>query len=141
MPTQIVDDFGSWEELGVVQPVFEDWLTFPDFTRSPSELIRLQFIFDEFDSNSYGYIRCKYELDNTYAFGRWLRFYPKLQPELMKYPHPSDLVAAKSNPRRIYQVMKRHRRRSKIGTLRSTLWSVNLNVFNENLSDDSENSN
>ena len=131
MPIQIVDGLGTWDELGTVEPVFEDWLTFPDYTYSNSTLLRLIFSFERFDLNSYGFIRCKYESQNTFAIGRWIRFYPKLEPEIIRYPHPEDIANLKGDFKRIYQVLKRHRQRRFNGTLAATPWSVNLNVSNE----------
>lgn len=141
MAIQIVDGFGEWDDLGTVEPVFEDWLTFPDFTNSSSTLLRLTYLFEEFDQNSYGFIRCKYEAENTFAIGRWLRFYPKFEDEFIRYPHSEDLLALKGDFKRIYQVMKRHRRRRFNGTFAATLWSVNLNVCTDQVDEIPNNSN
>lgn len=131
MPIEIVDGFGSWDDLGIVQPVFEEWITFPDFSYSLSTLIRLNYLFEEFDQNSYGYIRCKYETANTSAIGRWIKFYPKSQSDFLDYPHPDNSTEFKDNTKLIFQVLKRHRFRRRIGTLKASLWEVNLNVHRD----------
>ncbi len=139
MPIQIVDDFGAWDDLGSKQPEFETWLSFPDYTESKSSLLRIRSSFETFDRNSYGYLRCVYTVSAISIMGRWVRFYPKLEDEFLIYPHPEDLEELKSNPIRRFQVMKRHRYRRKIGTLRSTLWSVNVLVCNEDLTNNNNN--
>ncbi len=53
MPTQIVDDFGAWDVLGTVQPIFEQWVEFPDYTESFSNLCRLIFVGDLENIRSY----------------------------------------------------------------------------------------
>ena len=133
MPIQVVDDFGAWDDLGTVEPVFEQWLDFPDYTESTSGLLRLFFSALEFDKETYAYIRCVYEVSTTYMVGRWIRIYPKFEPESIIYPHPEDLAGLKSIPRRFYQIQKRHRLRRYIGTHKSKLWSVNLQVCNEQI--------
>ena len=40
---QIVDDFGAWDDLGVVTPLHEQWKEFPEFTESLSSVTRLIF--------------------------------------------------------------------------------------------------
>lgn len=129
MPIQIVDGFGVWDELGTVEPAFENWLDFPDFTYNANSLLRIQTASLNFDRQTYGYIRCLYELENIYSEGRWLRFYPKFNPQFLTYPHDNNIINLKSNPKKIFQVMKRHKFRRLVGTKYSNLWRVNLNVF------------
>lgn len=131
MPTLIVDGFGTWDECGTVEPVFENWLTFPDYSFSNSTLLRIATASLNFDRQTYGLIRCIYELENTYAEGKWIRFYPKFNPQFVRYPHAESVPVLKSNPRKIYQVMKRHKFRRITGTHASSLWQVNLNVYND----------
>jgi hypothetical protein len=140
MAVQIVDDFGIWDDLGTVNPVFNNWLSFPDFTTSASGLLRLFFSSDVFDRLTFAYIRCLYDVGNAYAIGRWIRIYPKFEPELIIYPHPPEFQNLKGELRRVYQIKKQHRFRRRIGTVNSETWRINLQVANESIDENGGNS-
>ena len=134
MPIQIVDDFGAWDELGTVQPLFEQWVRFPDYTESQSPLIRLIFGGDLERVQSYAFIRCIYSLFNDEIRGRWWKIYPKRQKEIILYPHPEEFGQLKTNPRRYFEIQKRHYRRLYVGTHTDSLWTLNLQVCRERIS-------
>ena len=135
MPIQIVDDFGVWDDLGTIEPAFEKWIEFPSFSYSSSQLLRLIFSAKRLDRRSFGYLRCVYQINAQYFTGRWIRIYPKFNPESIIYPHPQDLASPNTTIKRIFQIKKLHRLRRFNGSFDSDLWTVNLHVWNENLSD------
>lgn len=133
MPIQIVDDFGAWDVLGTVQPIFEEWVEFPDYTESLSNLCRLTFEGDFDDVRSYGYLRCTYVIGLNEIKGRWWKIYPKNQPEIIIYPHPIEFGDLKTNPKRYFEVQKRHYYRRFLGRKEDTIWTVSLQVCNERI--------
>ena len=124
----IVDGFGQWDDLGVVSPEYETWKGLQEFTRSPSGILRLTYLADRFDRMSYGLIRCLYETATTSAFGKWQRFYPKEQSEIITYEHPAQLIEGSKQILFIYQIQKRHRYRRRVGSKYSVPWEVNIQV-------------
>lgn len=135
---EIVDGFGRWDDLGTVEPQFETWLGFQDYTRSKSSTLRLYYTASEYDRLSYGFIRCLYQSTNAYFIGQWIRVYPKPFTDTILYPHPQDLLANNDELILIYQIQKRHRYRRYVGMKYSTLWSVNLQVFIASKENDSQ---
>ena len=80
---------------------------------------------------SYAYIRCNYVIGFQEIKGKWFRIYPKPEKEIILYPHPIEFGQLKTNPKRYFEVMKRHYRRSFIGTHNDFPWELNLHVCNE----------
>ena len=133
MPTQILDDFGAWDVLGTVQPIFEQWVEFPDYTESLSNLCRLIFGGDLENIRSYAYLRCTYVIGLNQIKGHWWKIYPKSEPEIIIYPHPREFGELKTNPKRYFEIQKRHYYRRYIGRKEDSLWTVNLQVCNERI--------
>lgn len=131
MPTQIIDDFGAWDDLGTVQPFHEVWTIFPDYTQSTSDLIRIIFGGDLENARSFAYIRAVYQLYNQDLYGRWLRIFPKFQQDIALYTYPRDLQFQENNPIRRFQVQKRSYYRKYIGAFPDSIWTVRLLVRNE----------
>jgi hypothetical protein len=128
MPTQIIDDFGIWDDLGTVVPQHEEWQLFPDFTESDSEIIRLQYGGDIDNCRSYGFIRAIYSRSNQELYGKWLRFYPKYPEETLVYYFPLDFNRTQPAPARRFQVQKRSYYRRYIGSFPDSIWTVRLLV-------------
>lgn len=126
---EIVDGFGTWDDLGTVEPKFEVWLGLSEFTRSKSSTLRLLYSALDYDNLTYGFVRCLYESRNSSFFGKWVRFYPKPLTDTILYPHPVDLLANNDGLTLSYQIQKRHRFRRYVGTKYSTIWTVSLQVF------------
>lgn len=133
MPIQIVDDFGAWDDLGTIEPIFEQWIEFPDYSESLSNLIRLVFSGDLDNLKSYAFIRCTYVIGINEIKGRWWKIYPKINPEIITYPHPIEFGQLKTNPKRYFEIQKRHYYRQRIGVNQDKIWAVNLQVCNERL--------
>lgn len=136
MPIQIVDDFGAWDLLGTVEPQFDQWLEFPDYTTSLSNLCRLIFEGDFSNIKSFAYLRCTYVVGVTEIKGVWWRIYPKPQTEIIIYPHPLEFGQLKTNPNRYFEIQKRFYYRNFIGTRQDSTWNVTLQVCNERISVD-----
>jgi hypothetical protein len=131
MPTQIIDNFGAWDDLGTVQPAHEIWTIFPDYTESTSDLIRIIFGGDLENARSFAYIRAVYQLYNQDLYGRWLRIFPKFQQDIALYTYPRDLQFQENNPIRRFQVQKRSYYRKYFGVFTDSIWTVRLLVRNE----------
>jgi hypothetical protein len=131
MPTQVIDDFGAWDDLGTVVPQHEVWTTFPGQTNSRSELVRLNFGGDLENVRSFAFIRAVYQLFNQELYGRWLKIFPKIQQDLVLYTYPQDFQLRENNPLRQFQIQKRSYYRSYTGVFPDSLWTVNLLVRNE----------
>jgi hypothetical protein len=131
MPTQLIDDFGAWDDLGTVQPFHETWTFFPDYTESSSDLIRFIFGGDIDNASSFAYIRAVYQLFNQDLYGRWFRIFPKFQQDIALYTYPRDLQFQENSPILRFQVQKRSYYRRYIGTFPDSIWTVRLLVRNE----------
>lgn len=127
--TEVVDGFGSWDDLGTIEPQFEIWRGMTEFTRSKSPTIRLFYDASDYDNLTYGFIRCLYQSRNGYFTGKWVRFYPKQLVDTITYPHPIDVLAFNDELILIYQIQKRHRFRRYVGKKYSIPWLVNVQVF------------
>ena len=132
---QIVDDFGTWDVIGTVTPVYEQWLEYPDYTEALSATTRLIFNGNIEDARSYAYVRVRYEISLDSVYGEWVRVHPKTQKELIIYPHPVEFGALKINPRRYWQVQKRHWERKSIGKANDTNWNLKIEVCNEQITE------
>ena len=127
--TQIVDDFGIWDDLGTVLPLEENWLVYPRSTTSRSGTTRLVFGGDLEKTNSYGWIRCIYTIGIAQVFGRWIRVFPKVQRDIIDYPHPEDFANNPGIITRSFEVQKRSWNRFRIGVSQTSLWTLNLQVL------------
>lgn len=108
--TMIIDQFGTWENLGSISPVADDWQTFPLFANHPTGTLKLYFNGNSEllrDWKISGWIRAMYFSGSKYFFDqRWLRIYPKDEPEILHYPYPPDLIKDPL-PSRQFQVKRR----------------------------------
>ncbi|ELS04916.1 hypothetical protein Xen7305DRAFT_00046520 [Xenococcus sp. PCC 7305] len=130
---QIVDDFGTWDLIGTLQPIYEEWIEYPDYSEALSQTTRLIFSGNVDDARSYAYIRVRYEITLDSAYGEWIRVYPKKQDEIILYPHPPEFGLIKINPRRFWQVQKRHWDRKNTGKAPDTDWNLRIEVCNEQI--------
>jgi hypothetical protein len=133
---QVVDDFGIWDDLGTVIPEPETWLDFPHSTVSRSGTTRLIFGGDLTRPNSYAWIRCVYVIGISQLFGRWIRVYPKIQRDIIEYPHPQDFAGNPGIIYRSFQVQKRAWGRWRVGISQTSLWTLNLQVKSNILATD-----
>lgn len=132
MPTQILDDFGYWDDLGTIQPIFEQWVEFPDYSESLSETIKLIFGGELEQVKSYAYIRSIYVAFNQVIKGQWWRIYPKFDTEVINYPVPEDLKFAVRPIRRYFEIQKRHYYRYRVGISDDRIWTIRLQILNNN---------
>ncbi|MGK7899771.1 MAG: hypothetical protein AB4372_40675 [Xenococcus sp. (in: cyanobacteria)] len=132
---QIFDDFGFWDLVGTVKPVYETWLEYPSYTQSSSSTTRLNFKGNIKDARSYAYLRVRYEITGDSLFGEWQRIYPKKEREILLYPHPIEFNANTIKPRIYWQIQKRHWERKKIGSAPDTEWELQIEVNSKQVTD------
>ncbi len=133
MPIKIVDDIGTWDSLGRVEPIFNQWIEFPDYSNSLSTTIKLVFGGELTNLKSYAYIRCIYLIGIQAVVGRWWKIYPKPTTEVILYPNPPEFEFLPRPVNRYFEIQKRHYYRQFIGTHLDRIWSVELQVFNNSI--------
>lgn len=132
MPNLIIDQFGTWDDLGIVQPIFEQWVEFPDYSESLSETIKLSFSGELEQLKSFAYIRCIYVILNQVIKGQWWRIYPKFEQEIIIYPVPEEFKFSLRPVQRFFEIQKRHYYRYRVGISNDKIWTINLQVLNNN---------
>lgn len=131
---QVIDDFGIWDDLGIIIPYFEQWQPFPRYSLSDSNLIKLVFGGDLENSQSFAFIRSTYVINNLILKAPWLKIFPKVENEFLLYPHPQEFNDLSVSPQRFFEVQKRHFKRGYTGTFEGSIWTLNLQVSNYNFS-------
>lgn len=106
----VIDDFGTWENIGQVNPVGDDWQPFPFFPTKETSALKL-FFYGDFkalrDWRVSCWLRALYFSGNQYFFDhKWLRLYPKGEPEIITYDFPADLIVDPL-PTRQFEVKRR----------------------------------
>ena len=106
----VVDQMGIWEDLGILDPLADDWQFFPLFPQKENSTFKIFYIGDIEKIKAWrvgSYIRASYFSGSQYFFDRhWLRLYPKHEPEIITYHYPQDLI--KENlPQRQFQAKRR----------------------------------
>ena len=129
------DDFvGTWQYLGTLTPVFNTWQRFPISTNSFNPLIRLTYYGELNKVTSRGYLRAVFSTPES-VYGRWVRFYPKAEKEVINYPVPPELLFTSDTVTRHFEVCKRNKGYPSYYRTRDTVWSVaveNLEVVSLN---------
>lgn len=92
----VIDDFGTWEDLGIIPEIVDDWQFFPLFPSKETSAFRVYFqgnieLLQKWRVSCW--IRGAYFSGAQYFFDqKWLRLYPKSEPEIITYPYPADLI-------------------------------------------------
>lgn len=111
----IVDKLGVWEDLGLLDPLADDWQFFPNFPKKEHSSFRIFFqgnieLLRKWKISAW--IRAAYFSGSQYFFDSyWLRVYPKDEPEIITYRYPSDLIKD-DLPQRQFQAKRRLRFRN-----------------------------
>ncbi|WP_030006329.1 hypothetical protein [Picosynechococcus sp. NKBG042902] len=90
----IFDQFGQWESMGTVVPSF-DWQFLPLFATTPHSTFRIKF-FGMGDRTWYPpiHVRNSFFTGAEYLFDRrWVKMWPKDEPETFQLPYPADMIA------------------------------------------------
>lgn len=129
------DYAGTWEYMGSVIPQFGlDWESgdyFVGTTNSGSDVARILCYGNPNAIESYGYIRCVYDMGDL-IFGKWVRFYFSESKQILNLPAPSEILVNPAVIRR-FQVMKKPKRywRNYWGVVEDYNWAVALEVLAE----------
>jgi hypothetical protein len=84
----IVDNLGTWFDLGSVTPSFDDWLTFPG-TMMDARTFRLIFTTPNWDKRGYTFAWCRHIFYNDDV--SWAgRVYPKMARTIIDIPIPEE---------------------------------------------------
>lgn len=103
--TALVDDLGVWIQLGQVQPNW-NWSTFPVSTSTKNSIFRLTTTSTDYNKIlTFVYLRVVYQsTTNNLPSGKWQRFYPKKEQEIIDLNSLPILSASSVN--RFIQVRK-----------------------------------
>lgn len=84
--TALIDDLGIWVQLGTIQP-FWDWIDFPVFFSTNTNVFRFTFLGDFSKINTFLYLRVIYFNSGTQNIGgKWIRLYPNQQSQIIELP-------------------------------------------------------
>jgi hypothetical protein len=124
------DELGAWEDLGILDPLADDWQFFPLFPRKEHSAFKVFFVGNIELLRKWrvsAYIRAAYFSGSQYFFDRfWLRLYPKEEPEIITYPYPNDLIKG-DLPQRQFQAKRRLFYRN--NPFREATPSIGLQIF------------
>lgn len=126
--TALVDDLGIWIQLGTIQPNW-DFLSFPVLTSTGNNLFRLTTLGDFSKINTFLYFRVVYLTNSGVenVEGKWLRFYPNEQPQIIKLN--SDELLLSGNLTRAIQVRKSSKWYGYKIPITDNLYSLTLEEF------------
>lgn len=93
---QTTDSYGLWNDLGTVEPIYDQWVPFPTASNGGNALIRARFLCSDFDKiNSYLYFRSRFQSGVTNQVTLATRIYPAAHSDedlLFELPIPKDFL-------------------------------------------------
>lgn len=122
------DLIGTWQYLGTLTPTFDNWQRFPTAVNSANSLLRLTYYGDYQKIFSKGYLRPVYQTPDL-IYGRWLRFYPKDDREMLSSGIPQELLYVSDTITRYFEVIKKPNWNRNYYRIPNLTWSVALEVL------------
>ena len=119
------DLIGTWQYLGTITPMFDTWQRFPVAVNSANSLLRLTYYGDYKKIFAKGYLRPVYRTPDL-IYGRWLRFYPKDDREMISSGIPQELLYVSDTITRYFEVIKKPNWNRNYYRVPNLTWSVAL---------------
>lgn len=121
--TTRTDDIGVWNDLGSVEPRYNQWIKFPNTATGGNNTLQINYISPSWDKlNSYILIRPVYSQS---IVGSAKRIYPAIEGNLIELPIPEDLRLRFADFRD-FEIRKFFRWRRRIGMTPDASYIVKL---------------
>lgn len=124
MPT-VTDDFGVWNQLGIIVPQWNEWVKFPVISNGANSVFRATAIWPNFDEvRGWVWVRSNYGTSSGEIVSQAIRYYPKPEPQILDLPIPKDLFDRSIYLRHIE--VKKLLRLRKLGRTPEVNWQMKL---------------
>lgn len=87
------DDLSIWNDLGTIEPIYNQWVVFPVQSNGGNAVFRVRWICVDFDQiRSYVWVRSRFQTQQSNQVTQAIRLYPKSDDQIFEMPIPQDLL-------------------------------------------------